>query len=151
MDGGRVQEREKQAETQSHWHENKVLTISSYRRDPPQEKGGDPEPVRLVTTCLGTMENSTPAYRAKGWPIGSGVTESGVRRFNKRVKGTERSGALRASRRSWPCAACGSARTTAGTTTGGMAASSAKPHNVSRTPVTLSRNGQFDMARSRRI
>ena len=198
-----------------------MLTISSYRREPPPEKGGDPEPVRLVTTCLGTMENSThfgklarveaerrgirqaqevvvigdggswidtvaeehfgchvrildyyhvtehlaacakavqpvdeakrkalaerlesnlwagkttllirwlerqcaavgpvrptdpedhprrvlqenltyvqghasqmdyPAYRAKGWPIGSGVTESGVKLFNKRVKGTE--------------------------------------------------------------
>ncbi len=30
-----------------------------------------------------------PRYRAKGWPIGSGVTESGVKLFNKRVKGTE--------------------------------------------------------------
>lgn len=30
-----------------------------------------------------------PAYRAKGWPIGSGITESGVKRFGKRVKGTE--------------------------------------------------------------
>ena len=30
-----------------------------------------------------------PTYRAKGWPIGSGVTESGVKLFNKRVKGTE--------------------------------------------------------------
>lgn len=30
-----------------------------------------------------------PAYRAKGWPIGSAVTESGVKLFNKRFKGTE--------------------------------------------------------------
>jgi hypothetical protein len=30
-----------------------------------------------------------PAYRANGWPIGSGVTEAGVKQFNKRVKGTE--------------------------------------------------------------
>jgi hypothetical protein len=30
-----------------------------------------------------------PAYRAKGWPIGSGNTEAGVKQFNKRVKGTE--------------------------------------------------------------
>lgn len=29
------------------------------------------------------------AYRSKGWPIGSGITESGVKRFGKRVKGTE--------------------------------------------------------------
>ena len=30
-----------------------------------------------------------PGYRAKGWPIGSGETEAGVKQFNKRVKGTE--------------------------------------------------------------
>jgi hypothetical protein len=30
-----------------------------------------------------------PEYRAKGWPIGSGITESGVKLFGKRVKGTE--------------------------------------------------------------
>ena len=32
-----------------------------------------------------------PEYRAKGWPIGSGVTEAAVKQFNKRVKGTEQS------------------------------------------------------------
>lgn len=57
MDGGRVQEREKDPDTKSRWHEDKVVTISSYRRVPPQEPGGDPEPVRLVTTCVGTMEH----------------------------------------------------------------------------------------------
>jgi hypothetical protein len=30
-----------------------------------------------------------PSYRARGWPIGSGITESGVKLFGKRVKGTE--------------------------------------------------------------
>ena len=30
-----------------------------------------------------------PRYRKNGWPIGSGVTESGVKLYNKRVKGTE--------------------------------------------------------------
>lgn len=30
-----------------------------------------------------------PGYHAKGWPIGSGITESGVKLFGKRVKGTE--------------------------------------------------------------
>ncbi|KAA0220218.1 MAG: hypothetical protein EDS66_14130 [Planctomycetota bacterium] len=30
-----------------------------------------------------------PMFRKKGWPIGSGVTESTVKQFNKRVKGTE--------------------------------------------------------------
>lgn len=221
MDGGRVQEREKDPESQSRWHEDKVLTISSYLKGPPREPGGDPEPMRLVTTYAGTMQNSVkfgqlarveaegrgirqaqevivigdgaswidtvagehfgchtriidfyhvderlaevakalypiqecdrnrltgrlenqlwqgkaaviirwikkkahalgkprdcdpaehprrviwenltylerhqkqmdyPAYRARGWPIGSGVTESGVKLFNKRLKGTE--------------------------------------------------------------
>lgn len=30
-----------------------------------------------------------PAYRRKGWPIGSGNVEAGAKQFNKRVKGTE--------------------------------------------------------------
>lgn len=30
-----------------------------------------------------------PAYRGRGWPIGSGETEAAVEQFNKRVKGTE--------------------------------------------------------------
>ncbi len=30
-----------------------------------------------------------PEYRAKGWPIGSRVSEATVKQFNKRVKGTE--------------------------------------------------------------
>jgi len=58
MDGGRVQEREKDEQTQSRWHEDKVLTISSYRKEPAQEPGGDPEPVRQVTSYVGTMQDS---------------------------------------------------------------------------------------------
>lgn len=58
MDGGRVQERQKDELTQSRWHEDKVLTISSYQRQSAEEAGGDPEPVRLVTTYVGTMQNS---------------------------------------------------------------------------------------------
>jgi hypothetical protein len=30
-----------------------------------------------------------PAYRRRGWPIGSGETEAAVKQFNKRIKGTE--------------------------------------------------------------
>jgi hypothetical protein len=30
-----------------------------------------------------------PRYRRRGWPIGSGATESGGEQFSKRVKGTE--------------------------------------------------------------
>jgi hypothetical protein len=40
-----------------------------------------------MTRHAGQMDY--PRYRAQGWPIGSGVTESGVKLFNKRVKGTE--------------------------------------------------------------
>ena len=58
MDGGRVQEREKDPASQSRWHEDKVLTISSYRKAAAKEPGGDPEPVRLVTTYVGTMQES---------------------------------------------------------------------------------------------
>jgi hypothetical protein len=35
------------------------------------------------------QEMDYPRYRRQGWPIGSGVTESGVKLYNKRVKGTE--------------------------------------------------------------
>jgi hypothetical protein len=221
MDGGRVQQRDKNPESQSRWHEDKVLTLSSYRLEAADEPGGDPVPVRIVTSYVATMQGSDrfgelarveaerrgireavevvvigdgaswidtiagehfacheriidyyhvaerleacaravcggdeakrerlaerlkgqlyngqvelvirwlahqaealgpptahdpedhprrtvdenlnyvrrhqahmdyPRYRAKGWPIGSGVTESGVKLFNKRVKGTE--------------------------------------------------------------
>lgn len=58
MDGGRVQEREKDQQTQSRWHEDKVATISSYRIEPAEEAGGEPKPVRQVTSYVGTMQES---------------------------------------------------------------------------------------------
>jgi hypothetical protein len=58
LDGGRVQERQKDQATQSRWHEDKVLTLSSYQRQAAEEPGGDPAPVRLVTTYVATMQNS---------------------------------------------------------------------------------------------
>jgi hypothetical protein len=58
MDGGRVQEREKDEATQSRWHEDKVLAISSYAKGPPREPGGDPEAIRQVTSYVGTMQDS---------------------------------------------------------------------------------------------
>ena len=60
MDGGRVQEREKDPQSDSHWHEDKVLTISSYRKALPEKPGDDPLPVRLVTTYAATMQDSHP-------------------------------------------------------------------------------------------
>jgi len=64
------------------------------RLGPPQADDGPEHPRRVLannviyfTTHQAHMDYS--AYRAKGWPIGSGVTESGVKQFNKRVKGTD--------------------------------------------------------------
>jgi hypothetical protein len=56
--------------------------------DPPQH------PRRLLQQNVGYFTKhqqhmNYPAYRAQGWPIGSGVTEAAVKQCNKRVKGTE--------------------------------------------------------------
>ena len=58
------------------------------KEDPPQH------PRRVLEQNVGYFTRHQqhmryPEYRAKGWPIGSGVTEAGVKQFNKRVKGTE--------------------------------------------------------------
>jgi hypothetical protein len=64
-------------------------------------KAGDPQasdpqthPRRVLASNVGYFERHRehmdyPAYRKKGWPIGSGITESGVKLFGKRVKGSE--------------------------------------------------------------
>lgn len=52
MDGGRYQGREKDPETGSRWHEEKVLTVSSYLPGDGTEDGRKPE--KLVTTHLAT-------------------------------------------------------------------------------------------------
>jgi hypothetical protein len=64
------------------------------RLGPPQASDGPDHPRRVVANDVGYFEAHRhhmdyPRYRAKGWPIGSGVTESGVKQFNKRVKGTD--------------------------------------------------------------
>jgi hypothetical protein len=51
-------------------------------------------PRQVLSQCLGYFKKHQghvdyPTYRARGWPIGSGITESGVKLFGKRVKGTE--------------------------------------------------------------
>lgn len=52
------------------------------------------DPREVLRKTAGYFENHRdemdyPTYRRNGWPIGSGVTESGVKLYNKRVKGTE--------------------------------------------------------------
>jgi len=61
---------------------------------PPRESDGPDHPRRVLANNVGYFQNhrhhmNYPKYRAQGWPIGSGLTESAVKLFNKRVKGTE--------------------------------------------------------------
>lgn len=61
---------------------------------PPQPADGPEHPRRVLSQNVGYFERHRehmdyPTYRAKGWPIGSGVVEAGVKQFNDRVKGTE--------------------------------------------------------------
>ena len=71
-----------------------VLKRHAGRRGPPRESDGPEHPRRVLANNVGYFETHRhhmdyARYRAKGWPIGSGVTESAVKQFNKRVKGTE--------------------------------------------------------------
>lgn len=60
LDGGRVQEREKDPETKSRWHEDKVCTVTSYLRgDGTDEADGGRAPQKLVTTHVATMGDSS--------------------------------------------------------------------------------------------
>jgi hypothetical protein len=55
MDGGRYQGREKDPQTGSRWHEEKVLTVSSYLPgDGKDREEGGRQPQKLVTTHLAT-------------------------------------------------------------------------------------------------
>jgi hypothetical protein len=71
-----------------------TLQVHAQRWGPPQASDGPDHPRRVLANNVGYFEKHRhqmdyPAYRAKGWPIGSGVTESAVKQFNKRVKGTD--------------------------------------------------------------
>lgn len=71
-----------------------ILKTHADRLGPPQESDGPDHPRRVLANNVGYFQTHRhhmdyPTYRAKGWPIGSGVTESAVKLFNKRVKGTE--------------------------------------------------------------
>jgi len=71
-----------------------MLKTHGDRLGPPQKSDGPDHPRRVLANSVGYFQTHRhhmdyPTYRAKGWPIGSGVTESAVKLFNKRVKGTE--------------------------------------------------------------
>ncbi len=60
----------------------------------PLKEDGPQHPRRVLSQNVGYFTRHKehmryPEFRAKGWPIGSGITEAGVKQFNKRVKGTE--------------------------------------------------------------
>lgn len=60
----------------------------------PQPQDGPEHPRRVLARNVGYFQThkghmNYPSYRKRGWPIGSGVVESGVKQFNKRVKGTD--------------------------------------------------------------
>ena len=66
----------------------------SARAGEPRETDPPAHPRQVLARTVGYFQKHRdqvdyPAYRAKGWPIGSGITESGVKLFGKRVKGTE--------------------------------------------------------------
>lgn len=72
----------------------KTLGELSARAGEPTEADPPTHPRSILAKNLGYFQKHKtqvdyPAYRAKGWPIGSGITESGVKLFGKRVKGTE--------------------------------------------------------------
>jgi hypothetical protein len=60
----------------------------------PMENDPPTHPRKILAQKIGYFQTHKnhmdyPTYRAKGWPIGSGITESGVKLYGKRVKGTE--------------------------------------------------------------
>jgi hypothetical protein len=64
------------------------------RAGTPLESDPQNHPRKVLATNAAYFEKHKdhidyPAYRGRGWPIGSGITESGVKLFGKRVKGTE--------------------------------------------------------------
>ena len=76
---------------------NEVITElakASRQLGPPQDVDGPEHPRRILACNVEYFRHNQahmayPEYRRKGWPIGSGNVEAGVKLFNKRVKGTE--------------------------------------------------------------
>ena len=71
------------------------LRALSQQAGPPTQEDGADHPRRVLACNVGYFERHRrqmdyPAYRARGWPIGSGVVEAAVKQFNQRVKGTDR-------------------------------------------------------------
>jgi len=70
------------------------LEAEAQRLGPAREEDGPEHPRRVLSANAGYFRKNAkhmdyPEYRRRGWPIGSGNVESGIKQFNKRVKGTE--------------------------------------------------------------
>ena len=81
-------------------YEGQVAAVIAYmktevqRLGPAQENDGPTHPREVLRQNLGYFEKHQAhmhydVYRRKGWPIGSGNVEAGVKCFNKRIKGTD--------------------------------------------------------------
>jgi hypothetical protein len=71
-----------------------ALTEQSQRLGEPQDPDPPQHPRRVLHRDVEYFTRhqqhmNYPEYRARGWPVGSGVTEAAVKQCNKRVKGTE--------------------------------------------------------------
>lgn len=71
-----------------------ILSEHSQRLGTPTEQDGPDHPRRVLQQNVGYFTKheghmNYPEYRQRGWPIGSGVVEAGVKQFNKRIKGTD--------------------------------------------------------------
>jgi len=71
-----------------------TLAAAATDAGPPKPEDSADHPRRVLAQNVGYFKRHRhhmdyPAYRARGWPIGSGITESAVKQFNKRVKGTD--------------------------------------------------------------
>jgi hypothetical protein len=70
------------------------LQVAVDTAGPAQADDGETHPRTILRRNLGYFQKHREhmkydQYRAKGWPIGSGNTEAGVKCFNKRVKGSD--------------------------------------------------------------
>jgi hypothetical protein len=70
------------------------LKIESARLGKPLKEDGKDHPRRVLHQNVGYFTKHAghmkyPDYRRRGWPIGSGTVESGMKQVNKRMKGTD--------------------------------------------------------------
>jgi hypothetical protein len=71
-----------------------TFKMRAERLGAPQPCDGPDQPRRVLASNVDYFPTHRhhmdyPTFRGKGWPIGSGVTESAVKQFNQRMKGAE--------------------------------------------------------------